>query len=225
MEFESAALQNDHLIRKWANIAFAGILAAAALEAAAQVLSPHYSIAQAEGDLATGPYGLLMNLCFFARAVFTGYLILALLRCTKQSPLAHLGLFFLGTFGVCSFFLGVFNADVTDSLKAMQPTAHGQIHQMLVILAFVCVGVGLLLVSLSFFIVHRFKPLRMVALVIAMICIISFVFMGQGGIYVRMYGVFERICVGLVLLWGALATIHLRRPNPNNFISYDPKKK
>jgi len=218
------ALQNDYLIRKWANIAFVGIFAAAALEAAAQMLPPHYSIGQAEGDLASGPFGLLMNFSFFARAFFCGYLILALLRCTKQSPLAHLGLFFLGTWGVCSVFLGIFNADVTDSLQKVQATSHGQIHQMLTVLSFACVDVGLLLVSMSFFIVYRFRPLSIPAFIIAMICTISFVFMGQE-IYAKLYGIFERVCVGLILLWCAFVAAHLRRPNPSNFISYDTKKK
>lgn len=224
MEFENAALQNDYLIRKWANIAFWGILLAAALEAAVQSLPPYYSINQAEGDLATGPFGPLMNICFFARAVFTGFLVLSLLRCTRLSPMAQLGLFFLGAFGVCSFLLGLFNADVTDSLQRVHATMHGQVHQMLVVLSFACADIGLLLVSLSFFVVHRFYPLRMSSLVIAIVCTVSFVFMGQG-IYTHLYGVFERICVGLVLVWSALAAMHLRRPNPNNFISMDIKKK
>ncbi len=224
MQFENAALQNDYLIRKWANVALAGILAAVALEVAAQAMPPHYSLNQAEGDLATGPFGLLMNFCYFARAFSAGYLILALLRCAKQSPAAHLGLFFLGTWGVCTFFLGIFNADVTDSLRHVQATAHGQIHQMLLVLSFACADVGLLLISLSFFVVYRFRPLSLPALVISSICTVSFIFMGQG-IYAHMYGIFERICVGLVLLWCAFAAMHLRRPNPNNFISFDANKK
>lgn len=224
MEFESAALQNDYRIRTFANIAFIGIFAAVALEVVAQIASPHYSVSQAEGDLATGSAGLLMNICFFMRGTLTVCLTLALMRCTRQSPLAQMGLFFLGAFGVCSFFLGIFNADVTDGLQRVQATVQGHIHQMFVVLSFACVDVGLLLVSLSFFIVHRFKPLRTHALVIALACTISFVFIGQGA-YASMYGIFERICVGLVLLWCALAAMHLRRPNPNNFVSYDPDKK
>ncbi|MEI6100926.1 MAG: DUF998 domain-containing protein [Eubacteriales bacterium] len=224
MEFENAALQNDHLIRKWANIALVGIVSSATLEVIVQALPPHYSIAQAEGDLVIGPYGLLMNVCFFLRAFFACYLTLALLRCIKQSPLASLGLGFLAFWGACSLFLGIFNADIADSLQPLRVTPYGQIHQILLTLSFTCAPVALLLISLSFQIVYRFKPLSMPALVIAIICVISFVFLGQGGIYAHIYGIFERICVGLLLLWCALAAMHLRRPNPNNFIPFNSGK-
>lgn len=224
MGFKNAALQNDYLIRKWANIALIGIVASVTLEVVVQMMPPHYSIIQAEGNLATGPYGLLMNVCFFMRAFFAFYIILALYRCTRQSQIAVLGLGFLAFWGICSLLLGIFNADITDSLKPSRVTTHGQIHQILLTLSFACAPVALMLISLSFQLVYRFKPLGMPALIVAIICVISFVFLGQGGVYVRVYGLFERICVGLVLLWCALAAMHLRRPNPNNFIPFNSGK-
>ena len=217
MVIENAATQNELLIKKWASAALTGIIIYIVLEVTVHLLPPHYSIRQAESDLAAGPYGIILNINFIVRSLLSGYIILAITRCARHSAGATMGLAFFAVWGVCSFLLAFFNADVTDSLESVRSTFHGQVHMMLAVISYICAPIGLLITSLSFQGINRLKILFMPALVVSAICVLSFIYLGQSGVYARNFGIFERICIGSILFWCALVALELRHTGSNHY--------
>jgi hypothetical protein len=214
MQLENTILQSDTLAKKWAFNTLVGIALYIILEIIVLLLPPYYSISQAESDLAVGPYGIIMNIDFIIRGLLSGYLILALYRFSRNSAFAIMGIVFFAVFCVCSFLLAFFNTDVSDSLTRVQHTFHGQIHQMLTGIAFICAPIGILIISLSFQGIARFKSFGVSSLIAAVICVLSFINLGQAGFYAQNSGIFERICVGSILFWCGLVAFNLvRRSN------------
>ena len=76
--------QNMMQARRWANIALIGIVFYIILDVVIQMLTPHYSLRQAESDLAVGPYGWIMNINFVVRGLLSAAIILAIYKSMKN---------------------------------------------------------------------------------------------------------------------------------------------
>ena len=118
--------QNLIQTRRWANIALIGIVLYIILDVVVQMLPPHYSLRQAESDLAVGPYGWIMNINFVIRGLLSAAIILAIYKSMKNIVRPVVGMVFFAIWSATSFLLAFFNTDVPNaSLVVNNPTYHG----------------------------------------------------------------------------------------------------
>lgn len=190
-------------------ITIIGIVLYVIIDVIAQLLPPHYNaITKAESDLAVGPYGFLMAINFVIRGLLSLALLIALTRTTTKEGRSQFGLILLGIWAVGALLLALFPTD----LAGQKPTLHGLIHLLVAFIAFVCVAIGELLLSLRFAADERWQAVRNPAVTIAFLtlialCLLFFAtFAGLNGIG----GLLERLFLGLALLWMLVVALHLR---------------
>jgi len=192
-----------------ANVTIAGIVLYVIIDVIAQALPPHYNpISQAESDLAVGPYGFLMTINFVLRGLVALTMLGALSREVAKQGLSRVGLVLVGIWGIGAFLLALFPTDVGAST-----TLHGKIHLLVALIAFVCAPVGELLLSLRLAADERWRALRKPALVISTLAIVALVLDLLVPFVRRMqdaFGLFERLFIGMVLLWMLVVAIRLR---------------
>ncbi len=197
--------------RRWALISIIGTIVYVILDVVVQLLPPHYSpLREAESNLAVGPYGYIMNLNFLIRGVFSFSVIMAIQVLARESSVRIRGTIFFGIWSAGSFLLGFFNTDVIKySGNRMGLTFHGMIHLLLALAAFVCAPIGEILLSVSFGKIEGLKFLRTPALSLAVLSSLMLLlqFRGFRGMY---FGLFERLFIGSVLLWGLVVCVKVR---------------
>jgi hypothetical membrane protein len=185
------------------------------LDIVAQLLPPYYSpISQAESDLGVGPYGWVMDVNFVVRGLLSLAIVYGLYRAwpkTLAAPRASLAL--IGAWGVGAFILAISPTDISGPA-----TLHGTVHLVTAFLAFLFVAAGVLGVSYSMPDGLRWQSLRPSAQAIAVLTAIALVvlFLGTGVPRVErnLFGLFERIFIGLALLWMLVVSAHLLRAEP-----------
>jgi len=191
-----------------------GIAVYVVLDIVAQLLPPHYSpIRQAESDLGVGPYGWVMDVNFVVRGALSLAFAYGLYRAwptTSRAP--KLSLVLIGAWGIGAFILALNPADVSGPT-----TLHGTIHVVTGFLAFLFVTVGVLGVSYSMPDLFPWKSVRPYARAIALCTAIALVVMFVGTrfppIEQNLYGLLERVFLGLALVWMLVVSVHLLRSN------------
>ncbi len=189
-----------------------GIAIYIVLDIVAQLLPPHYSpIRQAESDLGVGPYGWVMDINFVVRGVLSLAFVYGLYRAwprTLGAPRVSLAL--IGAWGVGAFVLAVSPADVSGPA-----TLHGTVHDVTAFLAFLLVTLGILGVSRAMPDVVPWRSIRPYAQAIGVLTAIALVvlFVGTGipTVERHLFGLLERIFLGLALLWMLAVAIGLLR--------------
>ena len=198
--------------RTWANVALVGVLLYVVLDIIVQMLPPHYSLRQAESDLAVGPYGWIMNINFVIRGLLSAAIILAIYKSMINIVRPVVGMIFFVIWSAASFLLAFFNTDIPKaSLIVNNPTFHGELHLVLALLGFICAPIGMLIISIAFRKEDRLKSLTAPALIISIIAALAFLYLGLRGVHARNFGINERICIGLVLVWIAVVASKLRQ--------------
>lgn len=179
----------------YARLAIVGIALYVVLDVIAQALPPHYSpIRQAESDLAVGPYGWVMAINFVVRGLLSFALLIALARSMPRSAGSRLGLVLLGIWAAGSALLAAFPTDVVAGVH----TAHGKLHLLLALIAFISVAAGEVVLSRSF--TERLADIRGPATTLAVLTALSLLLL-FAPILSRDGGLKERIFLGLALLW------------------------
>jgi hypothetical membrane protein len=198
--------------RRWANMALIGIVFYIILDVVIQMLPPHYSLRQAESDLAVGPYGWIMNINFVVRGLLSAAIILAIYKSMKNIVRPTVGMVFFAIWSAASFLLAFFNTDVPNaSLVVSNPTYHGELHLVLALIGFICAPIGMLIISIAFRKEDRLKSLSTPTLIISILAVLAFLYLGLRGVHARNFGINERIFIGLVLIWIAVVASKLRR--------------
>jgi hypothetical membrane protein len=194
-------------------LAIAGIVLYVALDVVAQALPPHYNpISQAESDLAVGPYGFVMTINFVVRGLLALALIAGLQRGVASAARSRAGLALVGAWAVGAFLLALFPTDVGGHV-----TAHGAIHLVVATLAFIAGVVGEALIAARLGADPRWAPLRPALLIITVAAAVALLvlFGGNGHAVARLtgpvFGLVERVFIGLVLLWMLVAAVRLTR--------------
>lgn len=190
-------------------LVFSGIALYIVLDVVAQALPPHYSpISQAESLLAVGPYGYVMTVNFVVRGALSLLLVAAYARAIPRASQSRAGLILLGVWGIGALLLAAFPTDAPNA----RPTVHGAVHLIVALAAFVCGPLGALLLARA-----RRKDastpiprallvgVAVAALVAAGLVILGAPVATRAGIW----GLLERILIGLVLLWMLLAALDL----------------
>lgn len=187
----------------------AGIALYVILDIVAQALPPHYDpMSQAESLLAVGPYGYVMTVNFVVRGALSLLFVAAYARTIPRASQSREGLILLSVWGVSALLLAVFSTDAPNA----RPTLHGSVHLVVALVAFICGPLGELLLARA-----RRKDastpiprnllvgVAVAALVAAALVILGAPVATRAGIW----GLLERVLIGLVLLWMLLAALDL----------------
>ena len=189
-----------------------GIALYIVLDIVAQLLPPHYStIRQAESDLGVGPYGWVMDVNFVVRGILSLAFVYGLFRAwPRTSEIPRLSLALIGAWGIGAFVLALYPADISGPA-----TLHGIVHVVTGFLAFLFVAIGILGVSYSMPTISVWGLVRPYARVLGLCTAIALVVMFVGTrfplIEQNLYGLLERVFLGLALLWMLVVSIHLLR--------------
>ncbi|HVC23104.1 MAG TPA: DUF998 domain-containing protein [Candidatus Dormibacteraeota bacterium] len=163
---------------------------------------------RAESDYGVGPYSWLMDINFLLRGVLSLALAAALLRLGAKTGRLRVGVGFLAAWGIGSALLAFF----PDDPPGTPPTTAGAIHLDLALVAFLCAVVGTIALSLG---LRHFPELRQLGgflLALAVVAIIPLALLGHTHFRPQsLGGLYERIFLGLELLWILIVGIACQR--------------
>jgi hypothetical membrane protein len=208
--------EGDDARRVWGRRAFALTVILTVvyllLDLLAQLLPPHYSaIAQAESDLAVGPYGYVMTINFVVRGILSLGFVLGLAWTTGLGSRARVGLGLLAFWGLGAFLLAAFPTDVPSTPVSW----HGAIHLVVAALAFLAASIGELLLALHFSREPALRRLARVATGIAVLGVVVnlvlFAIDGRPHLAAEIGGLAERLFLGIVLAWMVLVSLWILR--------------
>lgn len=202
-------------VRLLAWSALAGVIVYVAIDALLAFLRPSYSLMyNAESDYGRGPWFWVMDLNFLLRCALSLAIVGALARVTRPDGIARGGRVLLVIWAGCSGLLAFF----ADDLEGQPVTASGIVHLALAFIAFPCVAVGTILISSSLRSDPAWRSAGAVLLVVSVAGAAAFLVLGAAfGHKDAPGGLYERIFLGLQLLWIALAACFIfARRSPSN---------
>jgi hypothetical membrane protein len=194
--------------QRWAAAAIAGALAYIAIDIALAFADPWYSLLHsAESDYGVGPNAWLMDINFVLRGVFSLAAILAVAQTTRAQARSRLGIALLGLWAACSALLAFF----PDNPVGTPITQDGRIHLVLAGVAFLALAAGAVVISLRVGADPHWRAARTPLLVLSLVAIVPGV---VAILTIRRphgdFGLFERIFLGLEILWLVIAAISAR---------------
>jgi len=198
-------------VRSLAWLAIGGGIAYVAIDVALRFLRPGYSlIYNAESDYGRGPWYWVMDFNFLLRCVLSLAACLALVRTAGPDSRVRGGEYLLATWAVCSGLLAFF----ADDVEGTPLTGSGIVHVALALIAFACVAVGAILISAGLRSDPAWRSAASVLLAVAVAGAAAFLLLGSAtGHPHAPGGLYERIFLGLELLWiGLAAGYAARRP-------------
>jgi hypothetical membrane protein len=183
--------------------ALAGVIAYVAIDALLAFLRPSYSlIYNAESDYGRGPWFWVMDVNFLLRCALSLAVVGALALVTRPDGLARGGRVLLVIWAACSGLLAFF----ADDLEGQPLTGSGVVHLALAFIAFLCVAVGTILISSSLRSDPAWRSAGAMLLAVSVAGAAAFLLLGTAlGREHAPGGLYERIFLGLQLLWIALA--------------------
>jgi len=195
----------------WA--AVAGIVGYLAIDIALAFLRPDYALLHnAESDYGVGPWSWLMDVNFILRGAASLAVVAAIVRGGAVPPRLRAALALIVVWAAASCCLAFFPDDPAGTAA----TPSGRIHLLLALIAFLAVAVGTLLAGLAL----RGDPFwpgwTTPLLVISALAIIDLLLLGRHKFGVHSDGgLFERIFLGLELLWLLAVALHIARGRPS----------
>jgi hypothetical membrane protein len=166
-------------------------------------LRPDYSLLyNAESDYGRGPWYWVMDLNFVLRGLLSLAVVIALSRAARLDDRGRPGLILIAIWAAASALLALF----ADNIEGQSLTGSGIVHLVLAFIAFVCVTVGTILVSVSLRSDPAWRPVAGVLLALAVAGAAAFLLLGTAtGHKHAPGGLYERIFLGIQLLWIAVA--------------------
>src|ERR1700677_1002144 len=192
-----------------AQLTLAGVAVYVAIDVLLAFLRPGYSlIYNAESDYGRGPWFWVMDANFLLRCALSLAIAGALSQVLRPDGRARGGLALLVTWAICSGLLAFF----ADDVEGTPQHGSGVVHLVLAFIAFTAIAIGAILISASLMSDPAWRPAAPVLLAISVAGAIAYLLLGTvhehhhapGGLY-------ERIFLGLELLWIAIAAITLSR--------------
>ncbi|SMQ61095.1 DUF998 domain-containing protein [Agreia sp. VKM Ac-1783] len=176
-----------------------------AIDVVLQLLPPHYSpVADAESNLAVGPFGWVMNLNFLARAAMTFCVLVVVAHIGRSTKTRRLGSPLLALAGLCSAALVFFPTDVNapGEFGIAPTTMVGAVH-----VAFATTGFLLALAAMTLLTIWmRGAPslarVRRAAAVMLGVAVAGLVSLAVSIAWVpSVLGLTERLCLLGILGW------------------------
>jgi hypothetical membrane protein len=192
-----------------ARLALAGVAVYVVVDVLLAFLRPGYSlIYNAESDYGRGPWFWVMDLNFLLRCALSLAIAAALSRAARSGGLARGGLALLVTWAVSSGLLAFF----ADDIEGAPQHGSGIVHLILAFIAFTAIAIGAILVSASLMSDPAWRPAAPVLLATSIAGALAYLLLGTalkhhhapGGLY-------ERVFLGLELLWIVIAAIAVAR--------------
>jgi hypothetical membrane protein len=202
-------------------VASAGVVLYVLIDVLLAFLRPDLSLLhRAESDYGVGPFSWLMDINFLLRGALSLALVVGLLRLGAGSQRLRVGAAFLAAWGVGSAILAFF----PDNPPGTPVTTSGVIHLTVAFLAFFCAVVGTLVLSIGLRHFPQMRSVVVVLLTVALVAIIPLALIGHTHFRPHtLGGLYERIFLGLELLWILVAGLALNRgSNPSPGLTADP---
>jgi len=195
-----------------ARLALAGVAGYVATDVLLAFLRPGYSlIYNAESDYGRGPWYWVMDINFLLRCALSLAIAAALYRVARPGPRTRAGLALLVTWAVCSGLLAFF----ADDPEGTPQHGSGIVHLVLAFIAFTAVAIGAILISASLMSDPAWRPAAAVLLAISVAGALAYLLLGTAAKHHHAPGgLYERIFLGLQLLWIAVAAIAIARRAP-----------
>jgi hypothetical membrane protein len=197
-------------------LALAGVVVYVAIDVLLAFLRPSYSLLyNAESDYGNGPWFWVMDVNFLLRCALSLAAVGALVRAAVPDARPRIGLALLTAWAVCSGLLAFF----TDDLEGQPVHGSGIVHLVLAFIAFACVTIATVVISVRLARDPRWDPVRTVLLAVSLAGVAAFLLLGSAtGHKHAPGGLYERIFLGIELLWIAVAAVHIatmRSPQPS----------
>lgn len=195
--------------RRWldpetlASLALAGAIAYVGIDVLLAFLRPGYSLLHnAESDYGRGPWFWVMDANFLLRCALSLAVVAALARVSRPSATVRVGLGLLTVWAVCSGLLAFF----ADDLEGQPVHGSGVIHLVLAFIAFTCVTIGTIVLSVGLRSQPAWHGAAAPLLAVAVAGAAAFLLLGRAAGHAHAPGgLYERIFLGLQLLWIVLA--------------------
>jgi hypothetical membrane protein len=170
-------------------------------------LRPDYSLLyNAESDYGRGPWYWVMDLNFLLRGALSLAVVVALARAARLDERGRPGLTLIAIWAACSALLAFF----ADDIEGQPLTASGIVHLVLAFVAFICVAVGTILVSVSLRSDAQWRPVATALLALSVAGAAAFLLLASAAGHKHAPGgLYERVFLGIELLWIALAGWHM----------------
>jgi hypothetical membrane protein len=195
-----------------ARLTLAGVAVYVALDVLLAFLRPGYSlIYNAESDYGRGPWYWVMDLNFLLRCALSLAIAAALYRAVRLDGRTRAGLALLVTWAICSGLLAFF----ADDPEGTPQHGSGVVHLILAFIAFTCIVIGTILISASLISDQSWRPAAPVLLAISVAGTVAYLLLGTAQKHHHAPGgLYERVFLGLELLWIAVAAVAIIRRTP-----------
>jgi hypothetical membrane protein len=192
-----------------ARLVLAGVAVYVAIDVLLAFLRPGYSLLyNAESDYGRGPWFWVMDINFLLRCALSLAIAAALFRVARPDGGTRAGLALLVTWAICSGLLAFF----ADDPEGTPQQGSGVVHVILGLIAFTAITIGTIVLSASLMSDPARRPAAPVLLAISVAGALAYLLLGTvnkhhhapGGLY-------ERIFLGLELLWIVAAAAGVER--------------
>ena len=196
-------------VKPLARLTLAGVAVYVAIDVLLAFLRPGYSlIYNAESDYGRGPWYWVMDLNFLLRCVLSLAIAAALYRVARLDGRTRSGLALLVTWAICSGLLAFF----ADDPEGTPQHGSGVVHLVLAFIAFTCIAIGAILISASLMSDPAWRRAAPVLLAISVAGAIAYLLLGAANKHHHAPGgLYERVFLGLELLWIVVAAIAIAR--------------
>jgi hypothetical membrane protein len=193
--------------RALAWLALAGVAGYVAIDVALAFLRPDYSLLHnAESDYGHGgSWAWLMDANFLLRCALSLAAAGALAKAAEPGGRIRAGLALLAAWAVCSGLLAFF----PDDLEGQPVHGSGAVHVALALVAFPCMAIAALVITAHLRLDPRWHGRAGLLLTVAIAGAVALVALGAAGHKHAPGGLYERIFLGLELLWIALSAAHI----------------
>ena len=175
-----------------------------AIDVVLAFLRPGYSlIYNAESDYGRGAWYWVMDLNFLLRCALSLAIAAALYRVARLDGRVRGGVALLVTWAIGSGLLAFF----ADDPEGTPQHGSGIVHLVLAFIAFTCITIGAILISASLMSDPAWRPAAPVLLAISVAGAIAYLLLGTAHKDHAPDGLYERIFLGLQLLWIVIAAI------------------
>jgi hypothetical membrane protein len=194
-----------------ARLALAGVAVYVAIDVLLAFLRPGYSlIYNAESDYGRGAWYWVMDINFLLRCALSLAIAAALYRAARPDGRTRSGLALLVTWAICSGLLAFF----ADDPEGTPQHGSGIVHLILAFIAFTAITIGAILISASLISDPAWRPAAPILLAISVAGALTYLLLGTAHQHHAPGGLYERIFLGLELLWIAVAAVAIVRQTP-----------
>lgn len=181
-----------------------GPLAFMAVALLLPIVSEYSLLGDTISELALGRYGAVQTIAFFVAALGSLALTVGLRRALPRTRGARAGIGLLALWTVCLVLDGLFPTD--PLIPSVEQTPTGLIHLGAALVAFVSLLLAIFVLSFTFRRGAGWQQFAPWSFALGVMALVAFFLPSEGG----RAGLYQRIFVGIVMLWLALVALRLR---------------